>query len=313
MAESKLAVLAALAANLLITILKLVAGLLAGSAAMLAEAAHSLSDTGNQVLLLVGMRRAAMPPTPRHPFGTGKASYFWPFLVAVLLFGVAGAYSVIEGIRKVAHPTELGDPRLSLAILGASFAIETGSLAFAVREARKHGPRRPMREFLAENRDASILTVLVEDSLALLGLPIAAASILVAHATHDARWDGIGSLAIGMLLMAFALYLGSHIQELLLGVGLSAADRDKARRILAAHPTVRSVRMMQSMFLGPTSVLLAAELEMHEGLAGDEMTQGLRHLETQLTQAMPVLRYVYLEPHVSGARVGGGAQDRPGA
>ena len=300
MAESRLAVIAALLANLAIAILKLAAGFFSASAAMLAEAAHSFSDVGNQVLLLVGIARADRPPSPRHPFGTGKAAYFWPFMVAILLFGVAGAYSLFEGIHKAMHPQPIGDIRWSLGVLAGAFALESISLLVALRQARMGARERgvkTVRQFLDENRDATLLTILVEDTLALMGLPIAALSLLASALTGNGIWDAVGSIAIGALLMGFAIFLARGVQRLLVGLGLSDRDAKKAMEVLASEPDIRAVAAFRTMYLGPETVLLGAEVEMQPGLSGQEVIAALARTEAHLVAAIPVLRYVFLEPH----------------
>lgn len=304
MAESKLAVVAALFANLLIAVLKLAAGVFSRSAAMLAEAAHSFSDVGNQILLLVGMRNAARPPTLEHPFGTGKAAYFWPFMVAILLFGAAGAYSAFEGIDKIRHPHEVSHLWLSLGVLGASFAIEIGSLVIALREAVRSARRRgitSIRQFLDENRDAALLTVLVEDSLALVGLPIAALALALSFWTGNPIWDGVGSLTIGLILMGFALFLGNEVKALLIGRGLTPRDREKLAAILALEPNVRRIVSLQSMYLGPDAVMLGCELELDMLGSGADVTDLLRRIESDMRAQVPALRFVFLEPQRASA------------
>lgn len=284
---------------MLIAVVKLVAGVLANSAAMLAEAAHSFSDVGNQLLLLLGMARSEQPPSAEHPFGTSKAAYFWPFMVAILLFGVAGAYSAFEGVDKMRHPNDVGDPKLSLIVLAISFAIELASLSVALREARRAALKRgvtSVREFLRENRDASILTVIVEDALALIGLPLAAAAVLLTYWTGDPIWDGLGSVAIGLLLMGFAFFLGNQVKGLLIGRGLGKLELAKVTRIFAEDPAVARLVNLQSMHLAPEVVLLGAEIELHADVSGGQVATILRRLEEQLIDAVPSLRYVYLEP-----------------
>lgn len=297
--ESKVAVVAALVANFLIAVLKLVAGFISGSAAMFAEAAHSFSDVGNQILLLVGISRASKPPSPKHPYGTSKAAYFWPFLVAVLLFGVAGGYSFLEGIEKIRHPHPLEDVRLALGVLAVAFVIEIVSLAIAVREAKKGAKARgivSVKQFLEENRDATLLTVLVEDGLALAGLPIAALAIVLTLVTGNPMWDGIGSIVIGLLLMGFALFLGYEVQHLIVGRGLSGRDLAKVQAVLVEDPAVTGVVNVQSMYLGPDVVLLGAEVDLRDDLRGSEVEASLARLEARLIQAVPALKFVYLEP-----------------
>lgn len=305
---SRLAVVAALIANFVIAILKLVTGLLAGSASMLAEAAHSFSDTGNQVLLLVGLARADPEPTDRHPFGRGKSAYFWPFMVAVLLFVVAGSYSLFEGIRKVLHPHPLGDIRLSLGVLAAAFVLEAIALTVAVRQARAKAQEAgvdSVREFLRENRDATLLTIIVEDGLALVSLPIAAASLGLSVWTGNAFWDGVGSIVIGTLLVGFALFLGWETKSLLLGRGLSRDDKATVRETAAGDTDVRQVVGIQSMYLGHESVLLGVEVELDDALDADGVEAAVRRLEEALVDALPVLDYVYVEPREADAPEGG--------
>lgn len=301
---SRIAVVAALIANFTIAILKLVTGLLAGSASMLAEAAHSFSDTGNQVLLLVGLARADPEPTDRHPFGRGKSAYFWPFMVAVLLFVGAGAYSLFEGIRKVLDPHALGDIRLSLAVLAVAFVLEAIALTVAVRQARRKAHEAgvdSVREFLRENRDATLLTIIVEDGLALVSLPIAAASLGLSVWTGNAVWDGVGSIVIGTLLVGFALFLGWETKGLLLGRGLSEDDKRTVRDTARRDRDVRQVLRVQSMYLGHESVLLGVEVELADGLDADGVEAAVRRLEEELVHALPVLEHVYVEPREAEA------------
>lgn len=300
--ESKTAVFAALVGNLIIALLKLGAGLLARSAAMLAEAAHSFSDVGNQLLLMLGLSRSRSGPTPKHPFGTGKSSYFWPFLVAVLLFGVAGAYSVLEGIEKIRHPHALGDIRLSLAVLGVAFVIEGATLWVALRGARRVARRQGltrMRDFLRDNRDATLLTVIVEDGLALVGLPIAAASLLLSQATGNPVWDGVGSLVIGLLLMGFALFLGSEVRLLLIGRGLSEHDVAAVERVVCDDPDVEALVAVQSMYLGSDAVLLGVDVEFRDELDLMATERAVQRIEQALRAAIPALRFVFIEPRAA--------------
>lgn len=296
---SRFAVFAALLANLAIAVLKLAAGLFSRSAAMLAEAAHSFSDVGNQILLLVGIRAAQKPPSPEHPFGTGKAAYFWPFMVAILLFGFAGLYSLSEGIEKLRDPHELHDIRLALGVLGVSFLIESVSLTLALRSARESAHARgvaSIRQFLEENRDASLITVIVEDILALVSLPIAGLALLLARYAHEPRWDAVGSLAIGALLMAFAGFLGWEIKRLLVGRGLSRRDHETVFRILRAEFGEKSVTKVESVYFGPDTVLLAASVALDPRISMADSINALAGAERKLIEALPALRFVYLEP-----------------
>lgn len=297
--ESKVAVVAALVANLLIAIMKLVAGFVSSSASMFAEAAHSFSDVGNQILLLVDIASAKGPASEKHPYGTAKNAYFWPFIVAILLFGVAGGYSVFEGIEKVRHPHEVGDTRLAFGVLGVAFLIEVVSMWIAVRAAMKEAKARGiggLREFLRENRDATLITVLVEDGLALVGLPIAAGFLGLALATGNPVWDGVGSLVIGVMLMGFAFFLATQIRRLLIGIGLSPRDTQRVRDLVQKDPAVESLLSVQSMYLGPHVVLLGMEVDVKDHLGAAEVEAAMHDLEARLIREMPALKYVYLMP-----------------
>ena len=297
--ESKVAVVAALVANLLIAIMKLVAGFVSGSASMFAEAAHSFSDVGNQVLLLIGIAQAKGPASEKHPYGTAKNAYFWPFIVAILLFGVAGGYSVFEGIEKVRHPHEVDDTRLAFGVLGVAFLIEVVSLWIAAREAMKEAKARgigSVGEFLRENRDATLITVLVEDGLALVGLPIAAGALGLALLTGNPVWDGVGSLVIGAMLMGFAVFLATQIRRLLVGIGLSPRDVARVRAVVQGDPAVESILSLQSMYLGPRVVLLGVEVDVKDELGAAQVEASLHALEARLIEELPALKYVYLMP-----------------
>lgn len=298
--EKPIAVIAALIGNLLIALAKLAAGILGGSSAMLAEAAHSFSDVGNQILLLVGIRRAHRPASARHPFGTAKSQYFWPMLVAVLLFGVAGGYSLFEGIEKLRHPHPLHNITLSLSILGIAFVIESVTIGVALRQAivqaRADGAAS-VREWLDENRDATLLTVIVEDGLALASLPVAAAAIALTRFTGDPMWDGIGSVLIGAMLMGFALFLGTQIRAMLIGLGLKQDDVDRIHRVVADDALATGILSMQSMHLGPRTALMGAEIVLVPGLDLPTIDTTLRRLEAAMVREVPALKHVYLEPH----------------
>ncbi|MCA1820081.1 MAG: hypothetical protein LC620_08570 [Halobacteriales archaeon] len=197
----------------------------------------------------------------------------------------------------------MGDVTWSLAVLGGAFALESGSLLVAVRQTRRAARNRgveSVRQFLEENRDATLLTILVEDTLALISLPIAALALVLAKLTGEPAWDAGGSLVIGAILMGFAVFLANEVRLLLLGRGLSERDAARAMELLAAEPAVRAVKAMRTMYLGPDAVLLGAEVEMRPDLAGHEVTAALARAEKRLTEAIPVLRFVFLEPQGVG-------------
>lgn len=297
--SSKVAVIAALVANFLIAILKLAAGLVTGSASMLAEAAHSFSDTGNQILLLIGLKRATRGPSVRHQFGYAKEAFFWPFMVAILLFTVAGAYSFYEGYHKVQHPEELRDPVWAFAVLGIAIVIETGSIYIAFREAVKSARAAgidTVPQFLEENKDASLLTILVEDGLALAGLVLAALFLGIAVLTGNPVWDGIGSLTIGVLLMGFAAFLAVEVKSLLIGEAMSRREETRLRELLGRRRDVTGVVTVRSMHLGPQDVLLALELDFPDDLSAGELeARVIPSLEADILREFPHVKYLFIE------------------
>ncbi|MBI4393721.1 MAG: cation transporter [Euryarchaeota archaeon] len=301
--ETKTAVIAALLGNLAIALVKLFAAIIGGSSAMLAEAAHSFSDVGNQVMLYIGLRRSHRPPTDEHPYGTSKAAYLWSFLVAIILFGVAGAFSLFEGVEKIQHPHVVDDITLSLGVLLGAFILEAWSLSVALGQAKKAARARNIvgfRQFLEENRDATLLTVLVEDSLALVGLPIAAAALLLTHYTGNPVWDGVGSIIIGLMLMTFAVFLAKEVEALLVGRGLSKRDLSTVRKVVDGDAAVEGVLSVESMYLGADTVLLGLEVDLVDGMPSHEIEATLVRLESALKTALPVLKYVYVEPRKLG-------------
>jgi cation diffusion facilitator family transporter len=229
--ESRTAVLAALAGNLALAVLKGISAALTGSAAMLAETFHSVADTGNEILLLVGLRLGRRPPDAVHPFGYGKNVYFWAFVVSVMLFTVGGAFSIWEGVHKLRVPGEPGSLRWAFAVLAGAFVFESFSLAVAIRSLRRAKGDTPLGEFWVESRDPTLTTILLEDSSALLSIVLAAGGLTLGVLTGRSTWDALASLAIGLLLIAVAVVLALENYSLLLG---EAAPRDVLARIAAA-------------------------------------------------------------------------------
>ena len=217
----------------------------------------------------------------------------------MLLFGVAGGYSVFEGIEKMRHPHEIGDTSLAFGVLGVAFVIECVSMWIAIRAAVKEARARGiggLREFLRENRDATLITVLVEDGLALVGLPIAAAGLGLAILTGNPIWDGVGSLVIGAMLMGFSIFLATQIRKLLIGIGLSPRDVERVQALVAKEPAIEHVLSMQSMYMGPQVVLLGMEVDVRDDLPAGEVEKALHGLEERLVRELPALKYVYLMP-----------------
>jgi len=297
--ESRTAVVAALLGNLALAILKAVAAAVTGSAAMLAETFHSCADTGNQALLFVGMRMARWPPDEQHPFGHGKNVYFWSFVVSMMLFTLGGAFSIWEGIHKVLNPGEPQPMRWAFVVLAGAFAFESLSLFVAIRSLRRVKRERSLREYVAENRDPTLLTVLFEDSSALLSLLIAAAGLGLTEATGRMVWDGVASLLIGLLLVSVAVVLAVESHSLLMG---ESAPRDVRERIVETarrDPAVARILGLRTMHLGPEALLVILQVDFHDTLNAAEIERTSERLRDALAEAIGDAgkrRLVIIEP-----------------
>ena len=283
--ESRTAVLAALIGNLALAVLKAVSAVLTGSAAMLAETFHSCADTGNQALLFVGMRMARRPPDAHHPFGHGKNVYFWSFVVSVMLFTLGGAFSIWEGVRKVLAPAEPQSMRWAFLVLAGAFVFEAISLTIAVRALRRLKGTRSLREYVVENRDPTLLTVMLEDTSALLSLLLAAAGLTLSEMTGRMIWDGAASLAIGILLVAVAVVLAVENHSLLMG---ESEPRDVLERIVAAareDPAAARVLGLRTMHLGPEALLVGLQVDFRDTLTAAEVEAATERLRGKVAAA----------------------------
>lgn len=290
------AIVAALLANLGIAVTKFVAFLVSGSSSMLAESVHSLADSGNQVLLLVGGRRAARAATPEHPFGYGRERYVYAFVVSIVLFSVGGVFSVYEGIHKIQHPEELTNVAVPLVVLAVAIVLESFSLRTAVVESNKVRRGQSWVDFVRRAKAPELPVVLLEDLAALLGLLLALIGVSLAAVTGDAVWDGIGTVAIGVLLVVIALLLGVETKSLLLGEGSSPAEVSVIGRALVDDQTIVGVIHMKTLYLGPDELLVAAKVAVAEGTAADDVVAAIDAAERRVREAVPVARVIYLEP-----------------
>src|SRR5580704_2767269 len=254
------AVLAALAANIAIAIAKFVAFLLTGSASMLAESVHSVADTGNEILLLIGRDRSNRPASREHPFGFGRERYFYGFIVSVMLFTVGAAFSVYDGIHKLISPETISSPLIAFIVLGLSAVAEAFSLRTGIQEANKVRGDRSWGSFIRRTKTPELPVVLLEDTAALVGLVFAFAGVGLSVLTGNGRWDGVGSLAIGALLATAAGILAIEMKSLLIG---EAASRDVQHKIVEAledGPELVRVIHLRTVHIGPDSVLVAAKV-----------------------------------------------------
>jgi len=292
---SRRAIIAALLANLGIAVSKVVAFVLTRSASMLAEAIHSFADTGNQALLILGGRRAKRAPDAQHPFGYGTERYFWAFIVALVLFTLGGLFAIFEGVQKLQHPHDLESPIIAVIVLGVAIVLESFSLRTAVREATPSRHGRSWRRFIRETRNPELPVVLLEDIGALTGLVLALVGVLLAWATHEPRWDAMGSIAIGTLLCIIAVFLAIEMKSLLIGESADLSVEGSVRDAMLDGPEVRSIIHMRTMHLGPEEILVAAKLEMAVGDLAS-IAAGIDAVEARVRTAVPEATVIYLEP-----------------
>jgi cation diffusion facilitator family transporter len=291
-------VYAALAGNLAIAVTKFVASFWTGSSAMLSEAVHSTVDTGNQGLLLLGMKRAAKPPSPRHPFGHGMELYFWAFVVALLIFALGGAVSIYEGVRKIREPEVIDDAWINFLVIGASMLFEGYSFRVALHEIRRQYPDRSLWEAVRRSKDPTVFAVLLEDAAALTGLGIAGIGLGLAYWLDKPILDGISSVAIGCVLVLAAIALSNETRSLLTGESASKQVLGKVRSIFDNDPRVVSADEILSLHLGPNEVLLAVTIDFREDLSGEEVEAASRDLIRTIQEAQPEITRAFLRPRV---------------
>jgi cation diffusion facilitator family transporter len=290
------AVVAALAANLAIAGAKLVGFLVTRSSSMLAEAIHSLADSGNQVLLLVGGRRAQREADERHPFGYGRERYFYAFVVSVVLFTVGAVFAVYEGIEKIRHPHHLETAGVALGILGFAIVAEAFSFRTAIRETRPLKGGQSWAAFIRHAKSPELPVVLLEDLAALIGLVLALLGVSLTLLTDDPVWDGVGTLSIGLLLGVVAVVLAVEMKGLLIGESASRAAVEAIRDALVDGSTVLRVIHLKTLHLGPDELLVAAKVAVAPSLGLPEVARAIDAAEVRVRAVEPLARQLYLEP-----------------
>lgn len=293
------AILAALAANIGIAIAKFVAFLVTGASSMLAEAIHSVADSGNQVLLLIGGRTSKRQATPQHPFGFGRDRYVYGFLVAVVLFSVGGVFAVYEGVHKLLEPEELTSPVWAFGVLGVAIVLESFSLRTAVRES--NAVRKPGESwwgFIRHARAPELPVVLLEDSAALTGLVFALLGVGLTVATGNGLYDGLGTVAIGLLLIAVAAILAVETKSLLVGEAATPEMERQIRDALEGGERVLSVIHMKTQHLGPEELLVGAKIAVEHDDTAAAVARAIDEAEARIRAAVPIARVIYLEPDI---------------
>lgn len=291
--ESKLALYAALAGNLAIAIVKFVAAYFSGSSAMVSEAIHSLVDTGNETLLLFGIRQSRQPADDEHPFGHGREIYFWSFVVAVAIFAVGGGMSVYEGIDHLRHPTTMGDPSWNYVVLAIAFVFESISWYFGWKVFKlvkgKYGPLQAIHR----SKDPTMFIVVFEDSGALLGLFIAFCGVFIGHMMNNHYIDAAASIAIGLMLGLMAVFLAYEIKGLLIGEGFERETLQQLREIIRSDRAVEHISRLQTLFFGPNDVMLAVELKFREEMTSKQIRAAVARIKDNLKLARSDVKRIY--------------------
>lgn len=292
------AIVAALSANLAIAVAKFVAFLFSGSSSMLAESVHSLADSGNQGLLLLGGKRAKRQATPEHPFGYGRERYIYAFLVSIVLFSVGGMFAIYEGYEKIKHPHELEHWYWPVGVLVFAIIAEAFSFRTAIKESNPLRGKQSWSQFVRRAKAPELPVVLLEDLGALVGLILALGGVGLALATGDGVWDGIGTLCIGVLLIVIAIVLAAETKSLLLGESVSLDEVRKIEAALVDGDTVTRVIHMRTLHLGPEELLVAAKLAVQHDDTAAEVAAAINAAEARIREAVPIARAIYLEPDI---------------
>lgn len=302
MGESRITILYALAANVVLAVAKLVAGLFTGSAALLAEAAHSIADTIDQVALLWSLRMGRRPPDEEHPFGHGKERFFWAFVAAVWIFLAGAVFSIGEGVLALRGGGESGGTAAGLGVLAIALGAEGTSLVRAARQVRG-GARRSrdsLGRYVRELRDPAPRIVLLEDGAAVIGVVLAAAGLIARHFTGSEAYDAAASIAIGVLLIVVAIAVGSHAKDLLLGESARPEVREAIEAAALRHPAVEAVPALLTMHLAPDDLLVAANIELRDELTVTDAERVADEIAADLRQVEPAVHHVFLHPSPGG-------------
>ncbi|HVY25699.1 MAG TPA: cation diffusion facilitator family transporter [Polyangiaceae bacterium] len=290
-----IAIYGALGANVAIAVAKLLVAKVSGSSAIFSEGIHSLADTGNEVLLLVGLHLSRRPPDARHVYGHGKDLYFWSLVVAIVLFALGGGMSLYEGVTQVLRPTVLRDPTWTFVVLAVAFMFEAVSLTIALRELKKAKPGESLWRAYRASRDPSVYMVVAEDSVALLGILTAFIAVTLAHLTGISRLDGVGSLTIGALLSVVAVLLAMESRTLLVGESASPALLEELRALANADAAVCRVGQIMTMRLGPDEILLNVDLEFRSDLTMPELRSAIQRIERAIRGAHAEVSRIFIE------------------
>jgi len=293
--EHPIAVYAGITGNLLIAVAKFVAAFFSGSSAMVAEGVHSLVDTGNQCLLLLGIHRSKRPADAKHPYGYGKELYFWALMVAIVLFGLGGGISIYEGVKHIVEPREPGDPMWSYVVLGFAFVVEGGAGYVALRELLKTAGEKSFWRALRTSKDPAVFTILGEDAAALAGVVVAFVGIYFGHKFGNPYYDGIASVVIGLILGLVAVFLAYETKGLVIGEAADPEVVESIRQIVAADPLVTRIENPMTMHFGPNQVLLNMEITFRPSLTLAELSAAVDRLDAKIRDKHPAIKHIFIE------------------
>jgi len=294
-ADSVKSIIFALCANLAIAVSKLIAANVTGSGSMMAESIHSLADTGNQLLLLLGIKHAKRPPSPDYPLGFGKAVYFWSFIVALMLFSMGGAFSIYEGFHKFHHPESLNYPYMAIGVILFSIIAESVSMWGCLREVNKERRGRTLKQWFKETRQSDLLVVFGEDLAALLGLCFALIAITLTIFTGNPVYDALGSISIGVLLVVIAFLIGIEVQALLIGQSVEPEQRVRMLKFLETQAEIDQVFNLLTLQLG-RDVMVAVKAKMAKTDSAEALVEAINRCETAFKKAYPQVLWLFFEP-----------------
>lgn len=287
-----------LVANLAIAGFKGIAAALTGSGAMLAETIHSAADCGNQLLLLLGVKSSRRAPDASHPLGYGRSLYFWSFMVALLLFTGGGVFSIYEGIHKILEPEKVDKIYVGLAVLGFSILIEGWATISNIRELNKRRGAKPFFQYLRATKDSDLIVVFGENAAATLGLLFALIALVVAYITGDSRYDGAGSLVIGLVLVGVAVFLANEVKSLLVGESADPEIESAVRELVREHPKLEALLNIITVQQGPGEVLVALKVRFAPQLTSEELSRAINEFEVALKAKRTEVRWSFIEPDV---------------
>lgn len=293
--SSKIAIYSALAANLAIAVTKFIAASITGSSAMISEGIHSTVDSGNALLLLLGIKRSQRPPDRGHPFGHGKEIYFWSLIVAILVFSLGGGMSVYEGISHIQHPTELKDPFWNYIVLSASMVFEGASLFYAVRQFNKSRGKFGFWKEVSMSKDPALFAVIYEESAAIAGLLIAMAGVFLGHYFNNPMFDAVASMLIGVVLIVVAITMVRESKGLLVGESAERSIVDGIYELVNKEAKVKTLYFPLTMHLAPDEILLALDVEFEKLMTVEELFITVHQLEEQIKKAYPSVKKIYIE------------------